>query len=168
MYMDVFDLVFYIHLHVSDIKGALPGLQVSYLVYIPMSHWKFTQIECYSFVSILVVCFVLVRSCYESPLVYFYLLCMLTFAIVYLLCLWFCSHYFVHGGWFPENNYLLDNVDKIRHLPATIVQGRYDVVTPMKTAWELHKVITLMHEHRLHFEGTYVHCTVEPCCCKHS
>ena len=36
-----------------------------------------------------------------------------------------CSHYFVNGGWFPENNYLLDNVDKIRHLPATIVQGRY-------------------------------------------
>ena len=37
-------------------------------------------------------------------------------------------------------NYLLDNVDKIRHIPATIIQGRYDVTTPMKTAWDLHKV----------------------------
>ena len=64
------------------------------------------------------------------------------------LCFWlplslhtYCSHYFVHGGWFPKENYLLDNVDTIRHIPATIIQGRYDVVTPMKTAWDLHKVI---------------------------
>ena len=49
------------------------------------------------------------------------------------------SHYFVHGGWFKDNSYLLSNIDPIRHIPATIVQGRYDVVTPMKTAWELHK-----------------------------
>lgn len=53
-----------------------------------------------------------------------------------------CSHYFVHGGWFNDDNYLLNNVETIRHIPATIVQGRYDVVTPMKTAWELHKVRT--------------------------
>ena len=50
------------------------------------------------------------------------------------------SHYFIHGGWLPENSYILDNVDKIRHIPATIIQGRYDVTTPMRTAWELHKV----------------------------
>ena len=30
-------------------------------------------------------------------------------------------------------------MDKIRHIPTTIVQGRYDVVCPFKTAWELHK-----------------------------
>ena len=35
---------------------------------------------------------------------------------------------------------LLKNVDKIRHIPTTIVQGRYDLVCPMDTAWELHKV----------------------------
>jgi proline iminopeptidase len=36
---------------------------------------------------------------------------------------------------------LLDpaNVDKIRHIPAVIVQGRYDLVCPMATAWALHK-----------------------------
>ena len=50
------------------------------------------------------------------------------------------SECYVHGGWFPVESYLLDNVDKIRHIPATIIQGRYDVTTPMKTAWDLHKV----------------------------
>ncbi|ESP03177.1 hypothetical protein LOTGIDRAFT_224583 [Lottia gigantea] len=47
-------------------------------------------------------------------------------------------HYFVHGG-FMEDGYLLKNVDKIRHIPATIVQGRYDIVCPTETAWKLHK-----------------------------
>ena len=55
------------------------------------------------------------------------------------------SHYFVHGGWFSEENQLLDKVDTIRHIPATIIQGRYDVVTPTKTAWDLHKVINIMY-----------------------
>ena len=50
----------------------------------------------------------------------------------------------MHGGWFSKENYLLDNVDTIRHIPATIIQGRYDVVTPTKTAWDLHKVISVV------------------------
>lgn len=32
-----------------------------------------------------------------------------------------------------------EEIDKIRHIPATIVQGRYDCVCPAKTAWDLHK-----------------------------
>jgi proline iminopeptidase len=48
------------------------------------------------------------------------------------------NHYFVHGGWF-EPQQLLRDIDRIRHIPATIVQGRYDVVCPMQTAWELHR-----------------------------
>jgi proline iminopeptidase len=48
-------------------------------------------------------------------------------------------HYFVHGGFFERDNHILSNIDCIRRIPATIVQGRYDVVTPMKTAWELSK-----------------------------
>ncbi|BAU65650.1 proline iminopeptidase [Stanieria sp. NIES-3757] len=48
-------------------------------------------------------------------------------------------HYFVNKGFFKTPNQLLDNVDRIRHLPAVIVQGRYDVVCPMITAWELHQ-----------------------------
>ena len=48
-------------------------------------------------------------------------------------------HYFVNKGFFPIDNYLISNVDKIRHIPAVIVQGRYDMPCPMLTAWELHK-----------------------------
>ncbi len=49
------------------------------------------------------------------------------------------SHYFVHGGFFKPESQLLDNIDRIRDLPAVIVQGRYDLVCPMQTAWELHR-----------------------------
>ena len=48
-------------------------------------------------------------------------------------------HYFVNGGFFERDDQLIANVDRIRHIPAVIVQGRYDVCTPVKTAWELHK-----------------------------
>jgi proline iminopeptidase len=48
-------------------------------------------------------------------------------------------HYFVHGAWVDGARDLLANVGKIRHLPAVIVQGRYDVVCPMETAWALHR-----------------------------
>ena len=49
------------------------------------------------------------------------------------------SHYFINKGFFPTESYILDNVDRIRHIPTFIVQGRYDVVCPMKTAFDLHK-----------------------------
>ena len=45
-------------------------------------------------------------------------------------------HYFVNGG-FMEENQLIDNVGTIRKIPAVIVQGRYDVVCPLISAWEL-------------------------------
>lgn len=48
-------------------------------------------------------------------------------------------HYFVHAGFFTSDSQLLDGVEILRHLPAVIVQGRYDVVCPMETAWELHR-----------------------------
>ncbi len=48
-------------------------------------------------------------------------------------------HYFVNKGFFEREDQLLLNVNKIRHIPAAIVQGRYDVVCPMVSAWELHK-----------------------------
>jgi proline iminopeptidase len=47
-------------------------------------------------------------------------------------------HYFVNGA-FLKGRELLANVDKIRHIPAVIVQGRYDVVCPMESAWALHR-----------------------------
>jgi proline iminopeptidase len=49
-------------------------------------------------------------------------------------------HYFVNKGFFASDDQLLRGVDRIRHIPAVIVQGRYDVVCPIKTAWDLHKV----------------------------
>jgi proline iminopeptidase len=47
-------------------------------------------------------------------------------------------HYFINHGFFNASNQLLDNIDRIRHIPTEIIQGRYDVVCPPKTAWDLH------------------------------
>lgn len=46
------------------------------------------------------------------------------------------THYCVNHAFLPDN-YLIDNIDRIRHLPAEIAQARYDTVTPMMTAWKL-------------------------------
>ncbi|MFL6055461.1 MAG: prolyl aminopeptidase, partial [Actinoallomurus sp.] len=46
------------------------------------------------------------------------------------------NHYFANTG-FLEEGQLLRDVPKIRHLPCVIVQGRYDVCTPLTTAWTL-------------------------------
>jgi proline iminopeptidase len=48
-------------------------------------------------------------------------------------------HYFVNRGFFDRDDQLLAEIENIRHIPATIVQGRYDVVCPMISAWELHR-----------------------------
>lgn len=48
-------------------------------------------------------------------------------------------HYFMNNSFFPTENYLIENVDKIRHIPTVIVQGRYDVVCPATSAWDLHR-----------------------------
>lgn len=47
-------------------------------------------------------------------------------------------HYFTNGCWLEEGQ-LLRDVDKIRHIPAVIVQGRYDMICPMENCWALHK-----------------------------
>jgi proline iminopeptidase len=48
-------------------------------------------------------------------------------------------HYFVHGGFFEHDDQLLRNAHRLRAIPAIIVQGRYDVVCPMRSAWDLHR-----------------------------
>ncbi len=48
-------------------------------------------------------------------------------------------HYFVNRGFFQSDGQLLEDVQRIRHIPAVIVQGRYDVVCPMRSAWDLHR-----------------------------
>ena len=49
------------------------------------------------------------------------------------------THYFVNGGFFKSENQLLDDAGKIENIPTIIVQGRYDAVCPIKSAWDLHK-----------------------------
>jgi proline iminopeptidase len=46
-------------------------------------------------------------------------------------------HYFTHRGFFDHDGWLLDQADTYRKIPGWIVQGRFDVVTPMTTAWAL-------------------------------
>jgi proline iminopeptidase len=48
-------------------------------------------------------------------------------------------HYFVHGAFLRADTQLLDDVPRIRHIPAVIVQGRYDIPCPIESAWALHK-----------------------------
>ena len=48
-------------------------------------------------------------------------------------------HYFVNRGFLEQEDQLLRDVKKIRHIPAVIVQGRYDVVCPARSAWALHR-----------------------------
>jgi proline iminopeptidase len=48
-------------------------------------------------------------------------------------------HYFVNKGFLRREDQLLRGVARIRHIPSVIVQGRYDVVCPIRTAWDLHR-----------------------------
>lgn len=48
-------------------------------------------------------------------------------------------HYFMNRCFFKTDNWLLENVEKIRSIPGVIIQGRYDLVCPFESAWELHK-----------------------------
>ena len=49
-------------------------------------------------------------------------------------------HYFINKGFFEKETWILDNIDKVRNIPSVIIQGRYDVVCPMISAWDLHSV----------------------------
>jgi proline iminopeptidase len=48
-------------------------------------------------------------------------------------------HYFMNNCFFETDNYLIEHIDRIRHIPAVIVHGRYDVICPLASAWELHR-----------------------------
>lgn len=69
------------------------------------------------------------------------------------------NHYFVNKGFFPTDEFLIENADTIRHIPTIIVQGRYDVVCPMKTAWDFHKAFP---ESELRIVQTAGHSAMEP------
>lgn len=50
------------------------------------------------------------------------------------------SHYITHH-YFIDENQVMNDVHKIRHIPTYIVHGRFDLVSPLASAWELHKAI---------------------------
>jgi proline iminopeptidase len=68
-------------------------------------------------------------------------------------------HYFVNAGFFDADDQLLRDVPKIRHIPTVIVQGRYDVVCPMRSAWHLHRA---WPEAQLHVVPDAGHSAFEP------
>jgi len=69
------------------------------------------------------------------------------------------SHYFVNGGFFEHDDQLLRDAHRIRHIPGTIVHGRYDVVCPVQNAWDLKKA---WPEAQLHIAPTSGHSAFEP------
>jgi proline iminopeptidase len=48
-------------------------------------------------------------------------------------------HYFVNRGFFERETQLLDQAAALAGIPGVVVQGRYDVVCPAQSAWELAK-----------------------------
>ena len=68
-------------------------------------------------------------------------------------------HYFANGGFFREDGQLIKEAYKLAGIPGVIIQGRYDVVTPMETAWLLHKAWPGAQFVVVHDAG---HATTEP------
>lgn len=68
------------------------------------------------------------------------------------------NHYFVNHG-FLDDGQLLRDIDRIAHLPGVIVQGRYDVVCPMRSAWDLHRA---WPSAELHIVDDAGHASFEP------
>ena len=50
-------------------------------------------------------------------------------------------HYFINNGFFDTDNWILENVDQLKNIPVYIVHGRYDVVCPIESAWDLKKAL---------------------------
>ncbi len=68
-------------------------------------------------------------------------------------------HYFVNRGFLERDGQLLEDVSRVRHLPCSIVQGRYDVVCPAESAWALHKA---WPGSELHIVPDAGHSAIEP------
>ena len=70
------------------------------------------------------------------------------------------NHYFRNGIFMPSDDYLLGEVAQLQGIPTRIVQGRYDMVCPIGTAWEVKKAINLRDkEFRVVIAG---HSALEP------
>jgi proline iminopeptidase len=69
------------------------------------------------------------------------------------------NHYFINAGFFEEDGQLMKNAHLIRHIPATIVQGRYDMICPPRSAYELSQALP---KARLHMVTRAGHALSEP------
>jgi len=69
------------------------------------------------------------------------------------------AHYFVNRGFLKQDDQLLRNAGRLRRIPAVIVQGRYDVVCPIRSAWDLHRA---WPEAKLVVVGDAGHSMTEP------
>jgi len=68
-------------------------------------------------------------------------------------------HYFMHNCFFESDNYLIENIDRIRHIRGVIVHGRYDIICPFVNAWDLHRA---WPEASLHIIKNAGHASSEP------
>ncbi|WP_102106587.1 prolyl aminopeptidase [Oceaniglobus roseus] len=49
------------------------------------------------------------------------------------------NHYFINAGFLERDGQILQNIGRLRDVPGTIVQGRYDMICPPAAAWTLHR-----------------------------
>jgi proline iminopeptidase len=68
-------------------------------------------------------------------------------------------HYFMNNCFFSSNDYLIEHIGSVRPIPGVIVQGRYDVVCPIASAWDLHRA---WPEAQLHIIPDAGHSISEP------
>ncbi|KAH8652033.1 proline iminopeptidase [Xylariales sp. PMI_506] len=70
------------------------------------------------------------------------------------------AHFYVHGAWLEEGQLIKkENIDRIRHIPASLIQGRYDICCASRTAWDLHKA---WPESRIYWIPAAGHSVSEP------
>jgi proline iminopeptidase len=69
------------------------------------------------------------------------------------------NHYFINKGFFREDGQLILDAHRLASIPGVIVQGRYDMCTPMRTAYDLHKAWL---QARFHIIDDAGHVTTEP------
>ena len=61
--------------------------------------------------------------------------------------------HFARQRCFISDHIILDKIDKIRHIPTWLIQGRYDLVCPAKQTWELHQAWPESHLSFIHLAG---------------
>jgi proline iminopeptidase len=69
------------------------------------------------------------------------------------------NHYFVNHGFFEHDGWLLDQAPRLRHIPCRIAHGRYDMCTPLTSAWELKQLWPEAELEIIHDAG---HSSLEP------